>query len=140
MPSFGKTSMERLETVHPDLQRLCFEVIKFYDFSVLEGHRSLERQQELFNANPPLTTLDGVNKKSKHQSYPSIAVDLMPWPENLHGRNIWEDKFRWHYFAGLVMGTAKSMKIPLRWGGDWNGDFSNADQKFHDLPHFELLR
>ncbi|HMA77701.1 MAG TPA: M15 family peptidase [Candidatus Paceibacterota bacterium] len=131
--------MERLDSCDARLQRLCFEVIKHYDFSVLEGHRTLARQQELFNSEPPLTTLDGVNKKSMHQPYPSLAVDLMPWPENVNGRNIWEDKFRWHYFARVVIGTALQMSIKIRWGGDWDGDWSNADQKFHDLPHFELV-
>lgn len=137
MPSFGPASMERLETCHADLQRLCFRVIEFYDFSVLEGNRSLERQKELFDAGQ--SQIDGIAQIGMHNHYPSLAVDLMPWPPLLNGRDVWNDKFRWHYFAGLVMGTAREMGIDLRWGGDWNGDFSNADQKFHDLPHFERL-
>jgi len=137
MPSFGAKSMQQLDTCHADLQRLCFRVIEFYDFSVLEGHRTVERQEKLFRLKQ--THIDGISNLSKHNHSPALAVDLMPWPQEKNGRDIWNDKFRWNYFGGLVMGVAREMNIELRWGGDWNGDFSNADQKFHDLPHFELL-
>jgi len=30
------------------------------------------------------------------------------------------------------------MGIRLRWGGDWDGDTELDDNKFDDLPHFEL--
>jgi len=40
------------------------------------------------------------------------------------------------------MGLAKSMGIPLRWGGDWNGLVNGQielyDNNFDDLVHFEL--
>ena len=40
------------------------------------------------------------------------------------------------------MGLAKAMSIPLRWGGDWDGDTllsgRDPDQTFDDLVHFEL--
>lgn len=136
MPSFGPTSMKRLDEAHPDLQRLCFRVIEFYDFSVLEAYRTTGRQQELFRIGQ--SKIDGLTQKSKHNYKPSKAVDLMPWPQVVNGIDIWQDKFRWNLFGGLVLGTARSMGIGIRWGGDWDGDFSNADQSFHDLPHFEL--
>ena len=28
----------------------------------------------------------------------------------------------------------------VRWGGDWNMDNNFKDQKFNDLPHFELVK
>ncbi len=37
------------------------------------------------------------------------------------------------------MGIASQMGTPLRWGGDWDGDTELRDQKFVDLPHFEVL-
>ena len=34
---------------------------------------------------------------------------------------------------------AGKMKHRIRWGGDWDGDTDVKDQKFMDLPHFELI-
>ena len=48
MPKFSNRSAERLATCHADLQRLFNEVIKKYDCTILEGHRSNERQEELY--------------------------------------------------------------------------------------------
>ena len=36
------------------------------------------------------------------------------------------------------MGIANRLEIPIRWGGDWDMDTYVKDQKFKDLPHFEL--
>lgn len=143
MPSYGTKSLQRLNDAHPALQRVFHAVIQVYDCSILETSRTLERQQHLYNQRTPsgdrLTHIDGITQQSKHQRVPSEAVDAMPWPQILHGVDIWEDKFRWNFFGGLVLGMGYELGIQLRWGGDWNGDGSNKDQKFHDLPHFELL-
>ena len=50
MPQFGRRSKEQLSSCHPDLQRLFNEVIKHYDCTVIEGHRSNEKQLKAFNA------------------------------------------------------------------------------------------
>ena len=49
MPRFGKRSRNALATCNPKLQEIFNEVIKFVDCSVLEGHRSKERQNKLFD-------------------------------------------------------------------------------------------
>ena len=41
MPSFSKTSLDRLDGCHADLRNLMLEVIKHIDITVLEGHRSV---------------------------------------------------------------------------------------------------
>ena len=74
--SYGKKSRERLETCHIDIQLIMNEVIKIYDVSVLEGHRSDEKQMEYFLKG--LSKLDGINDKSEHQKLPSMAIDAMP--------------------------------------------------------------
>lgn len=137
MPAFGDKSKERLETCHEDLQRLCNAVIPFYDFSVIEGHRSEARQKELFAAGK--SKLDGVNKKSKHQEWPARAVDLLPFPGNLHGQDIWEDKVRFAHFVGIIRGHAEALQIPIRIGFDWDGDGSCSNNNFVDYPHIELV-
>jgi len=131
MPQFGKTSQDKLNTCHPDLQRLMSEVIKLYDFTILEGERTLQQQQTYFKEGK--SKLDGIKKKSKHQNKPSLAVDIAPFPID------WNDTKRFYFLAGLVMAKADELGIKIRWGGSWNGSFDFKQNKFVDLPHFELL-
>ena len=128
MAKFGKRSKKNLSTCHEDLQNVFNEVIKYVDCSVLEGHRSEERQEQLFS--------EGKTKvhypKGRHNSKPSRAVDVVPYPTD------WNDRERFHLFSGFVIGLARGMGITLRWGGDWNMNFEVDDNKFDDFPHFEL--
>ena len=128
MPKFGRTSLKRLNTCDEDLQALFKEVVKYFDCSVIEGHRNEARQNKAFE--------DGNSKvkfpKGRHNSKPSKAVDVVPYPVD------WEDRERMTYFAGFVKGIASQMGIPIRWGGDWNGNNDLKDNNFDDLPHFEL--
>ena len=52
------------------------------------------------------------NKHNAEEPELSKAVDVAPYPID------WNDKERFYYFAGVVMGIAIQMGIPLRWGGD----------------------
>ena len=130
MYKFGKSSKKRLETCDEKLQKVFNEVIKHVDCSILEGHRSAERQDKLFK--------EGKTKvmypKGRHNASPSMAVDVAPYPID------WDDRERFHLFAGFVIGIAKGMGITLRWGGDWNMNFEVDDNKFADFPHYELRR
>ena len=134
---YSKNSLEKLETCHPDLITLFNEVIKEYDCTILEGHRSTERQQELFRENK--TKINGKNKLSKHQYEPSLAVDACPYPID------WKDLNRFYNFVGYVKATADrlyregKMTHKIRCGADWDGYNIFTDQNFHDLPHFELV-
>lgn len=137
MPSFSQRSLDRLNTCHPDLQRVFTRVIEIIDCTILEGIRSDERQAELHRQGK--SKLDGVSKRSKHQgvegpggSTVSAAVDVAPYPID------WGDEKRFAFFAGVAMAVGCEMGIALRWGGDWDGDHDFSDQSFHDLPHFEL--
>jgi peptidoglycan L-alanyl-D-glutamate endopeptidase CwlK len=130
MPSFSKTSKSRLKQCDTRLRNVLNEAIKYYDFSVLCGHRGKKEQDDAFNA--------GASKvkypNSKHNKEPSLAVDVAPYPIS------WEKKKipRFFYLAGLIMGIAKSMGVPLRWGHDWDMDDDFYDQGFNDAPHFEI--
>jgi hypothetical protein len=87
----------------------------------------------------------------------SRAVDVVPYPidwafeKNIIryvgvglGRtkkldmNVVHNIERWFKFGGKVLGIAQQMGIPLIWGGDWDGDNCMSDQRFDDLPHFQL--
>lgn len=135
MPSFGTNSMLQLETCDERLQRVLNEAIKHVDFSVIEGTRTDARQLELYNTvvnGNRVTTIDGIKQKSKHQSFPSRAVDIIPWPSG------YTDERSLIELGRFVHGLAMGMGVPLRWGGDWNMNFVR-DQSFWDMPHLELL-
>ena len=36
------------------------------------------------------------------------------------------------------MGVADMLGVSIRWGGDWDKDYDEKDERFRDLPHFEL--
>lgn len=144
MPTFGTTSRARLVTCDPRLQRIFTDVVARFDCTIVCGHRTVEEQQHLYasgrtRAGPILTKIDGVTALSKHNHSPSLAVDVVPW---FKGRAVWgesepERRLIYH-FAGYVRRTAEMLGFPLRWGGDWDGDFDLTNQTFFDLPHFEL--
>jgi hypothetical protein len=133
MPQFGQKSKKNLSSCHPKLKKVFNEVIKTVDCSVLEGHRSKDRQNALYKEGKTKVTYP----KGRHNSFPSLAVDVAPYPID------WGDRERFTLFAGFVIGIAKSMGIKLRWGGNWdmweeNGRWEVDDNKFDDFPHFEL--
>ena len=129
MPRFSESSKNKLDTCHTKLQQLMHVVVYNYDCTVLVGHRTEEAQTKAFDeGNSKVQWPD-----SKHNSQPSLAVDVAPYPI------IWDDKERFYHFAGYVLGVASSMDIKLRWGGDWDGDHDFKGQTFNDLVHFELV-
>ena len=129
MPRFGKRSNVNLASCDERLQKVFNEVIKHVDCSVLEGHRGEERQNKLQE--------EGKSKvrypDGRHNASPSNAVDVAPYPID------WDDRERFHLFAGFVLGVASGMGYTLRWGGDWNMNFEVDDNKFDDFPHFEIV-
>ena len=128
MPHFGRTSKKRLKTCDEDLIFLFKEVVKYFDCSVLEGHRGKRLQNKYFKeGKSKLKFPDG-----NHNKKPSKAIDVAPYPID------WDDRERMTYFAGFVKGMASALGIPIRWGGDWNSDTQVKDNNFDDLPHFEL--
>lgn len=144
MYSFSQKSLDRLNTCHEDIRKILAELITHYDFSVIEGHRTLETQQRYFKEGK--SKLDGVNKKSKHQSYPSMAVDIMPYKKHTNAFSGDElDNRRFYLMMGMVKEIAHRLLLKgeishrVRFGLDWDSDELFSDQSFHDLPHMELI-
>ncbi len=144
MPKYSDKSKERLSTCHKDLQTIFNEVIKNYDCTIVCGARSIEEQQRLYaqgrtTPGDVVTHVDGIEKRSKHNYTPSTAVDAVPYP-SLYG-----DLDALERFAGYVMGVANTLYSVgaianrIRSGGDWDRDNDTKDQRFIDLPHFELI-
>ncbi|MDA0780776.1 MAG: M15 family metallopeptidase [Rickettsiales bacterium] len=129
MPFFSKHSLQKLETCDARLQEICHEAIKIYDFTVLCGKRDEEEQNNLLIQGK--TKLEFPN--SKHNKFPSQAVDIAPCPID------WSDFGRFRLLAGIIFGIAHSKNVKIRWGGDWNMNWNSGDENFLDLVHFELL-
>ena len=119
MPKFSKISKERLSTCDSRLQEIMNELIEFYDFSVLCGHRGKEAQEEAVAKGT--RSLHWPN--SKHNTVPSLAIDIAPYPID------WENIERFKYLGSLVFKIAVRKGITLRWGASWG-----------DYPHFEIRR
>lgn len=126
---FSDSSKEKLATCHPDLQRLFNEVIKHYDCTIICGHRGKSEQNEAF--------MRGFSKlqfpDSKHNSFPSMAIDVLPYPFTN-----WNDKLKFVHFAGYVLATADQLGIKIRCGIDFNEDLKFNNDSLFDGPHFEL--
>ena len=110
-----------METIHTDLEDVLNEAIKHIDFSIIDGHRDMERQNHYFN--------EGVSKvrwpNSKHNAFPSNAVDIIPYPGGFDNPNSAFDRM-----ATYVLSAAAELGVPLEWGGHW--------KSFPDYAHFEL--
>lgn len=127
MPHFGERSLRHRETLHPDLQLLVDHVIEFYDFAITEGHRSNERQAELWaigRTEPGFKVTWVRPGESKHNAIPSDAFDFAPWPID------WQDEARFVELGGAFLMAAHDLGIEIRWGGHWP-----ASRR--DLPHIE---
>lgn len=121
MPSFGIRSKRCRDTCHPKLQEVLDEAIKHYDFSVIWGHRGRYDQDEAYRTG---------NSKlrwplSKHNSLPSRAFDVIPYPNGFKS-----DDSEFYLQATHILRAALELGVPLNWGGHW--------KNFKDLAHFEL--
>lgn len=125
---FSRRSEQSLQGVHADLVRVVRLALKLSprDFTVIEGVRSKARQKQLF--------AQGATKTLNSRHLTGHAVDIVPYPLD------WNDKQAFGELAKAMFAAAKQLKIPIRWGGDWNRNGRSDDEKFYDGPHFELLK
>ncbi len=130
MPNFSEKSLNKLKTCHEDIQEVLKEAVKHFDFTILEGHRGAAEQDRLYSIGKSKLKFP----KSRHNQLPSMAVDIAPYPID------WEDRERFTYLAGHIMGIGQKMGILLRWGGDWGRTTDLKHNHFDDLPHFELIK
>ena len=137
MPVFGERSLNNLKGVHPDLVRVMTEAIKNtpIDFTIVEGVRSLQRQQELYmqgrtKPGAKVTNADGVRNKSNHQAKPDgfgHAVDIYPY---VNGKVDLTASKELKIISDHIKSVAKKLGIKITWGGDF--------KSIPDAPHFEL--
>lgn len=131
------------------------EAIKHRDFTIIQGWRSKEEQEECLRRG---TTTVGW-PKSKHNNVAtrsdveeglapnegaplSLAADVAIWhPTAPHVR--WDRRGEFYMLSGFLQGIGEAV-LPENWhirpGADWDRDGYTDDQSFHDLPHVELVR
>lgn len=127
---FSEISLKRLYTCHPKLITLFKVVLGERDCIILCGFRNEADQNKAFD--------EGKSKlrwpKGNHNKQPSRAVDVMEWPLD------WTDEAKAVEFAKVVKQQADCLGIKVIWGGDWDGDGDRSDQRFDDIPHWELSK
>lgn len=124
MFKLSKSSKKKLDTCHSFLQQLVFEVLKTADVTVVCGHRTEAEQNDAYDK--------GASKlkwpHSKHNAYPSMAVDVVPYPID------WNDIERFKKLSVIVKEAWIKLGLDntytLVWGGDW--------KSFKDYPHWEI--
>lgn len=128
MYNFSQRSLNNLKNVDERLVRICNELIKRVDYTVIEGFRTPERQKELYDKG--FSKIDGISKKGKHNYSPSLAIDIIPYKR---GHNPFdgskESDIMFDNLAKEFKQVAKELGINITWGGDW---------KFIDKPHFQI--
>lgn len=115
----GKKSLNRLSTCDEKLQKLVKELSSKMEITVLCGHRGEADQEAAFKAGN--SKLQYPN--SKHNSLPSKAVDIAPYPID------WKDLKRFNEMCNKVESIAAKLGIKIRLGRTF---------KFVDMPHVEL--
>lgn len=120
MRKYSNRSLRNLKGIHPDLRRVIDRALQQapYDFIVIEGLRTMQRQREL------VANGDSQTMNSRHLT--GHAVDLLPIGPN-------GAAFAWPLYDRLgpaVKAAAKAEGVDLEWGGDWTS--------FRDGPHFQL--
>ena len=132
---------DKLKMVEPDLVAwlTAFEKDNNYeltskgiDIVVTEGIRDLATQKK-YLAEGKSKTL-----KSKHLANAhglSQAIDLA---FSINGKINWNDT-TWLTKAGLHFEAYfKAKNTKATWGGDWNKNGNTKDEKFLDMPHYQL--
>ena len=122
MFKLSQKSLDRLSGVHPELVAVVKRAIEIteVDFAVLEGVRSVARQEQLFKA--------GASQTMKGRHITGHAVDLGAWVDG-------EVRWDWPLYSQIakaMKAAAAELNIPIEWGGDW--------RTFKDGPHWQLPR
>ena len=143
MIEFSERSSKLLEPVDEGLVWVAKKTLQVIDITVITGHRDEEEQTRQFNKKQSKVQWPN----SKHNSLPSMAIDIAPWPipvdwgssgpDRLYTDAEMKERAKFYHMAGVFLGFAYEEGVPVRWGGDWDGDQQFNDQSFDDLVHFE---
>lgn len=121
MFNFSRRSEQNRDTCHSNIIEWLNEGLKTspIDFSIIFGYRGMSLQNRLFK--------QGFSKvkypHSKHNSSPSLAVDIQPYPyTNEDKKDPKHTKFK--LLNEHLRDVAKDLDIPMLNGGlDWGWDW-----------------
>ena len=123
-------SLERLQGVHSQLIEVIEYAIRVssVDFGIPKtgGVRDLETQRRLVAAGKSGTV------RSRHLT--GHAVDVFAFVD---GKASWQPVHILKIHEAFEA-AAKALDVPLRWGGDWDGDGDIREPGENDLVHHEL--
>lgn len=124
--SLSTRSLGKLQGLDPRLINVIQRAINItsIDFTVIEGLRTYERQQELF-AERKTRTL-----KSKHLT--GHAVDVLPVGAD------WSKPQQWLPVLNAIKYAADELDINLRFGYTWSNSPDAPEASFLDAPHVEI--
>ena len=145
MYTLSARSLRNLKGVHVDLVRVVKHALELtpVDFVVIEGLRTMKRQQEL--------VASGASQTMNSRHITGHAVDLAAWV----GEVRW-DMGLYYQIASAMQKASRLTAIPVRWGGAWVrldtatktpaqlvADYVASrrlagKKAFIDGPHFEL--
>ena len=145
---YSKSSLKKLEGVHPNMVDFAFELAEIIDIRIVSGVRSDTEQHEKFLSG--LSSRDGYTKKSNHQPKADglgYALDMLPLPPgvNMYLEDGFEDNIRWAQFDGACQVLAWSMGIKIKTGFKWRSSLMDSlqrDERANTLPdgnHVELI-
>lgn len=151
MFKFGAASDQRLNTCHADLQLIMREAIKVspIDFGISEGLRADAQQLQYFldgksRLDPRVPSQRALARHLPNEDGVSMAADVYAYVPNR--KDLAYDYNHLCCIAGVILSTAERLfdegriAHKVRWGGNWDMDGQIiTDQKFNDLPHFELI-
>lgn len=121
-------SAARLAGAHPLLHTLFQAVAARTPIIILDSQRGRAAQEEAFRKGNSKAHFG----ESAHNWTPSVALDVAPRPLN------WDDRKAFITLSTIAFEEARRLRIPIRWGGDWNRNGILTDEKLSDLPHYEL--
>ena len=128
--------------IHPLLHLILMELIKIMDVSVIFGVRTVKEQEDLYAIGrtkdldkKPVTNLDGVNKRSKHQVQKdgfAHAVDVCPYPIDFKDSELSRARFyvMWGVIKAISKPILKESKYELRSDRDWETSTAWAKPSF----------
>ena len=125
MPKLDARAERNLGGVHPDLVRVVRRAaeITSVPFTVTEGVRTIERQQQLVRAGASQTL------RSRHIPGPSGLAHAIDVAALVGGAIRWD----WPLYDRISIAfkqAARELGLPIEWGGDW--------RSFRDGPHYQL--
>lgn len=148
--TFGSASRRELETLDPSLRLVMNESILIFDFSIVEGRRTIREQirnlrrgvsKTIDSRHVPRDT-DGIyvpDGLSEAADIVPYQAGVNPWPQPSDPASVADKKIRRFYFMqGVVYAVAAEHDVALRFGLDWDGDLDFFDQRWDDLGHVEL--